>query len=71
VADSWKKSNLLIGAKRRITGLRLRASDVDWVYGDGPEVSGPMIALILAMVGRKGVDIDLAGEGVSTLALRA
>ncbi len=30
VADSYRKSNLLIGAKRRIAGLRLRASDADW-----------------------------------------
>ncbi len=29
VADSWKGSNLLIGAKRRIAGLRLRATDTE------------------------------------------
>ena len=42
LADSWKKSNLLIGAKRRIAGLRLQATDLDWDYGSGPELSGPM-----------------------------
>lgn len=70
VADSWKNSNLLIGAKRRITGLRLRATDVDWAHGDGPEVSGPMVSLVLAMTGRKGAHSDLAGEGLATLAQR-
>ena len=55
VADSWKNSNLLIGAKRRITGLRLRATDTGWAHGDGPEVSGPLLSLILAMTGRKAV----------------
>ena len=41
VADFYKGSNLLIGAKRRISGLRLRATDSSWSHGDGPEVSGP------------------------------
>jgi len=70
VADSWKNSNLLIGAKRRIAGLRLRATDSEWVHGDGPEVSGPLISLILAMTGRKGAHPDLTGEGLAILANR-
>ena len=70
VADSYKKSNLLLGAKRRIAGLRLNATDSDWVWGDGPEVSGPLISLIMAMTGRTGADSDLTGEGLSTLASR-
>jgi uncharacterized protein (TIGR03083 family) len=71
VADSWKNSNLLIGAKRRITGLRLRATDIEWVHGDGPEVAGPLISLCLAMTGRKAVHPDLTGDGLVTLASRA
>ena len=70
VADSWKNSNLLIGAKRRITGLRLRATDTEWAHGDGPEVSGPLLSLILAMTGRTAVHRDLSGEGVAELARR-
>jgi uncharacterized protein (TIGR03083 family) len=71
VADSWKNSNLLIGSKRRITGLRLRATDAEWAHGDGPEVSGPLLALLLAMTGRKAVLPDLSGEGVAELSRRA
>jgi uncharacterized protein (TIGR03083 family) len=71
VADSWKTSNLLIGAKRRINGLRLRATDVEWVHGDGLEVAGPLQSLVLAMTGRKGVHHDLAGDGIAVLASRA
>ena len=71
VADSWKNSNLLIGAKRRITGLRLRATDTGWAHGDGPEVSGPLLSLILAMTGRKAVLPDLTGDGVAELGRRA
>ena len=41
LADSWKKSNLLIGAKRRISGLRLRATDAEWSSGEGLEVKWP------------------------------
>jgi uncharacterized protein (TIGR03083 family) len=70
VADSWKNSNLLIGSKRRITGLRLQATDTEWVHGDGPEVSGPLLSLILAMTGRKDVHPDLTGEGVAELGRR-
>jgi len=70
VADSWKNSNILIGAKRRIAGLRLRATDSTWTHGDGPEVSGPMASLVLAMSGRKGVLSDLSGEGLTTLTSR-
>ena len=71
LADSWKRTNLLIGAKRRIARLRLRATDADWAWGDGPEVSGPLIALILAMTGRKAVYADLAGDGLAVLNNRA
>src|SRR5215213_3665078 len=49
VADSYASSNLLIGAKNRISGLRLKATDTDWSHGDGPEAAGPMIALVMAM----------------------
>jgi uncharacterized protein (TIGR03083 family) len=67
VADFYKRSNTLIGAKRRIDGLTLRATDADWRHGEGPEVSGPMIALVLAMTGRTAALSDLAGDGVAVL----
>ena len=67
VADFYKGSNLLIGAKSRIAGLALRATDVDWSYGSGPEVRGPMVSLVLAMTGRSAAAADLEGDGVGTL----
>jgi uncharacterized protein (TIGR03083 family) len=70
VADNWKKTNLLIGSKRRIEGVRLRATDVDWSHGEGPDVNGPMLSLLLAMSGRKIFLNDLSGEGVPTLDAR-
>lgn len=71
VADFYKGSNLLIGAKRRIDGLTLRATDAEWSHGIGPEVSGPVLSLVLAMTGRKTADDDLAGDGVTALRTRA
>ncbi|HEY5109695.1 MAG TPA: maleylpyruvate isomerase family mycothiol-dependent enzyme [Acidimicrobiales bacterium] len=70
VADNYVKTNLLIGSKRRIAGLRLVAADAAWTHGDGPEVTGPLTSLIMAMSGRKGAVDDLGGEGVPLLASR-
>ncbi|MEY9965250.1 uncharacterized protein (TIGR03083 family) [Streptacidiphilus sp. MAP12-16] len=69
-ADFYRGSNLLIGAKRRIEGLRLRAVDADWSTGAGPEVVGPMASLLLAMTGRRAALEDLHGDGVTTLSAR-
>jgi uncharacterized protein (TIGR03083 family) len=70
VADFYKGSNLIIGAKNRIAGLTLRATDADWSHGSGPEVSGPIVSLVMAMTGRKPALDDLAGDGVATLRSR-
>jgi uncharacterized protein (TIGR03083 family) len=67
VADFYQGSNLLIGAKRRIEGVTLRATDADWHHGAGPELRGPAIALVMAMTGRAAALDDLTGEGVSIL----
>lgn len=67
VADFYQGSNLILGAKRRIEGLTLQATDTSWSHGTGPTVSGPVIALVLAMTGRKAVAGELSGDGVATL----
>src|ERR1022692_2011282 len=67
VADFYKGSNLLIGSKKRIAGLRLRATDAEWSTGAGPEVSGPALSLLLAMTGRAAALDDLSGDGLATL----
>ncbi len=71
VADSYKNSNLVMGSKRRIAGVRLTATDTDWTHGDGPEVRGPIMLLLMALSGRPGALDDLSGEGVATLRSRA
>jgi uncharacterized protein (TIGR03083 family) len=67
VADFFKGSNLLIGAKKRIEGLRLQATDATWSTGAGPEVTGPLLSLIMAMTGRRAILGDLSGAGVAAL----
>ena len=71
VADSYKKSNLVMGSKKRIDGVALRASDTDWRHGTGPEVVGPMQSLLLVIAGRMTAVAELSGEGVSMLAGRS
>ena len=71
VADFYKGSNLLIGSKNRVAGLTLRATDANWNHGTGPEVSGPILSLVMAMTGRKAAGDDLAGDGVATLRSRS
>jgi uncharacterized protein (TIGR03083 family) len=67
VADFYTGSNMLIGAKKRIAGVRLRATDADWTHGTGPEAAGPLVALVLAMTGRRPATEDLTGDGVAVL----
>ncbi|OLR93476.1 maleylpyruvate isomerase family mycothiol-dependent enzyme [Actinokineospora bangkokensis] len=59
-----------IGAAKRVRGLRLRATDVDWAAGEGPVVEGPAEPLLMAMAGRAGAVEQLSGAGVATLASR-
>jgi uncharacterized protein (TIGR03083 family) len=69
-ADFFRRSNLLSGSKRRTAGLRLRADDLEWAAGGGPEVTGPALSLLMAMTGRAAALDDLSGEGVTTLRSR-
>ena len=67
VIDFYKGSNMLSGAKTRIAGLSLRATDDDWQHGQGEPVEGPLLSLLLAITGRTAACDDLTGPGVATL----
>jgi uncharacterized protein (TIGR03083 family) len=69
VAD-FVTTTFIFRAKRRITGLKLTASDMDWSHGDGPVVTGPLEALVMMMAGRLIALDDLSGEGKAILATR-
>ena len=70
VADFVKNDRRRFGARKRIAGLELRATDIDWSHGHGPEVAGPGEALVMMMAGRSVALNDLVGEGTVTLATR-
>ena len=70
VTEFYAGSNVLIGGKRRVEGLTLRATDTDWSHGSGPLVEGPAVALMLATTGRTAALADLTGPGVEVLRTR-
>ena len=55
-------------AKRKLRGLRLEATDVDWAVGEGPAVRGQAQALLLLLTGRAAAALPaLDGPGVARL----
>jgi uncharacterized protein (TIGR03083 family) len=71
VISLYANSNAIIGGKRRVSGLTLRATDTDFSLGTGPVVEGPAVDLMLAASGRKRALANLTGAGVETLAARS
>jgi len=68
--DRMKNTGSILGNKKRVAGLKLVATDMDWTHGDGAEVRGTGEALLMAMCGRKSALDDLSGDGVATLRSR-
>lgn len=55
------------GGKQRIAGVRLVATDADLAIGEGPEVRGPALSLLLVTSGRDVALADLTGPGLAHL----
>ena len=60
----------MLPATKNARGLRLRASDIDWSAGSGPDVIGPAEALLMAVAGRPDALADLDGDGLPQLDAR-
>ncbi|TXS13029.1 hypothetical protein EAO68_21105, partial [Streptomyces sp. wa22] len=56
------------GAREIVAHTRLTASDADLSIGEGPEVSGPVLSLLLAVSRRRVALDDLDGPGLAALA---
>jgi len=56
--------------RRRLEGIRLVATDQEWSWGAGHEVTGPSEALAMAVNGRTVALNDLHGSGVDLLRQR-
>jgi uncharacterized protein (TIGR03083 family) len=58
------------GAKHRLQGLRLTATDTPWQLGHGAAVTGPIIDLLLVVTGRPAGLCSLGGDGRDVLTER-
>jgi uncharacterized protein (TIGR03083 family) len=63
---TWLTRGALV-PKGTLDGLHFEATDVEWTHGNGPPVTGPAEALLLAMSGRPLGLEQLVGEGAATL----
>ena len=57
-------------AAGKVAGFRLTATDTSWTAGQGPEVAGPMGALLLVCAGRLAALPQLSGPGAPALTAR-
>lgn len=55
------------GAKQHLAGLSVHPTDADLTLGDGPELRGPAVAVLMAASGRADALDDLDGPGVDVL----
>lgn len=67
VAEFFASRDFTVASRTAIDGLRVEATDGPFATGTGPLVSGPTIALVMAMAGRSAYCDDLAGPGLPTL----
>ena len=58
------------GAKKRLRGFTLAATDHPWTVGAGPVVEGPIRALLMLVTGRDVVLPELSGPGADELRTR-
>ncbi|MGS0688350.1 maleylpyruvate isomerase family mycothiol-dependent enzyme [Nakamurella sp. GG22] len=72
----WSRSTRIGRLKARVFadldhhGLRFVATDADWSAGDGEEVRGPLLSIVLVLAGRPVGAEHLEGSGVSILCQR-
>jgi uncharacterized protein (TIGR03083 family) len=67
LAEYYQGSDLPVLTRKRIRGLRLAATDGPFSTGSGPLVSGPTLALTMAMTGRRAYCDEIRGDGAATL----
>ena len=70
VARYFASKDFAVNSKTLVKGVRLSAVDADFESGSGPEVTGRLLDLVMAMAGRPEVLTDLTGSGVSELRRR-
>ncbi|MGC5627597.1 maleylpyruvate isomerase family mycothiol-dependent enzyme [Georgenia sp. Z1344] len=67
VALSYVAKDWAVNSSSAVEGLELVATDGVFRYGEGPEVTGRTLELVMAMAGRSAYVERLEGPGVETL----
>jgi uncharacterized protein (TIGR03083 family) len=67
---AYVATNSFMGGPRRLAGLQLVSTDTGWTHGDGAELRGPDIDLLLVAAGRRAGLDGLEGPGAEVLAAR-
>ena len=65
-----KQASRGVVPRGRLDGLQLRATDQDWSWGTGLQLSGPSEALAMSLAGRRAALGELSGPGLELLAGR-
>ena len=63
-------TNQFMGGPRRLAGVRLVSTDSGWTLGDGAELRGPDVDLLLVAAGRRAGLAALDGPGTAVVAGR-
>ncbi|MGK8559306.1 maleylpyruvate isomerase family mycothiol-dependent enzyme [Nocardia gipuzkoensis] len=53
--------------RHRLDGIHLSANDIDWEYGNGSEIRGPITAILLLITGRTATLDQVTGDGIDRL----
>lgn len=69
-ADRARRLSFFFGTRSLLKGVRLAATDIDWVRGRGPTIEGPMQELLMLCTGRAKAATHLAGDGRQLLEAR-
>ena len=70
VATYFAAKDFAVNSKKTVEGLRLIATDSNFEAGNGPEVRGAQLSLVMAMAGRRDYLDDLHGDGLAILESR-
>ena len=69
----WSTRHTWLGTVNRqlpLDGYRLVATDAEWSVGRGPEITGPIAALLLLVTGRAVALTRLEGDGAAQLRMQ-
>ena len=67
---AYVAANKFMGGPKRLAGVRLVSTDTGWTFGDGAELHGPDVDLLLVASGRPTGLAALDGPGAAVVAPR-